>query len=314
MAQITIDSSLTPREKGFQSFAGTDISVFGYIADEYLHSSLSRNKEKGFVPFSQIQTLSISSTRSVSPVRVLGRSSPLAYTRGARTFAGTMVFASINHDVFKELYALSATESSMYHSTSITSDQIPPFNIVIVAANEKGAACTQAVYDVTLVNYGTTYSIDDLYTEVTYTYVARDVSPFSNLSISLTSEAYRGQTVSQSLKTISDLASQGYNSNVGEAVYRPVGVPDTLEKRLDRIRTDIMYQYKDTQPLIIPNDPFFASQIPTGNPGVNFDQIREEIGEAFLKDTQVPVYNFGKRIGLLDKNVLLATNRLFSKN
>lgn len=300
MTQITIDNSLTPREKGFQSFAGTDISVFGYIANEYFHSSLSRNKDKGFVPFSQIQTLSISSTRSVSPVRVLGRSSPLAYTRGARTFAGTMVFASINHDVFKELYALSATESSMYHSTSITSDQIPPFNIVIIAANEKGAACTQAVYDVTLVNYGTTYSIDDLYTEVTYTYVARDVSPFSNLSISLTSEAYRGETVSQSLKTISDLASQGYDSNVGINSLMRAGQLDTLEKRIETIRSNINSRRKEKEVIIQPNDPFFASQITGGNPGVSFDQIREEIGKAFLKDTQIPVYNFGKRLGILN--------------
>lgn len=300
MTQITIDNSLTPREKGFQSFAGTDISVFGYIANEYINSSLTKSQNRGFVPFSQIQTLSISSTRSVSPVRVLGRSSPLAYTRGARTFAGTMVFASINHDVFKELYALSATESSMYHSTSITSDQIPPFNIVIVAANEKGAACTQAVYDVTLVNYGTTYSIDDLYTEVTYTYVARDVSPFSNLSISLTSAAYRGQTVSQSLKTISDLASQGYDSNVGVNSLMPAGQLDTLEKRIETIRYNINSSRKEEEAIIQPNDPFFASQITGGNPGVNFDQIREEIGAAFLKDTQIPVYNFGKRLGILN--------------
>jgi hypothetical protein len=301
MAQITTDSNLTPRETGFQSFAGTDISVFGYIANEYINSSLTRGENRGFVPFSQIQTLSISSTRSVSPVRVLGRSSPLAYTRGARTFAGTMVFASINHDVFKQLYALSATESSMYHSTSITSDQIPPFNIVIVAANEKGAACTQAVYDVTLVNYGTTYSIDDLYTEVTYTYVARDVSPFSNLSISLTSEAYRGQTVSQSLKTISDLAKKN------DSFYYS---PGTLEDRIKKIKTDTLYKNSLVDPVTYPDDPFFASQILSGNPGVSLDQIKEEIGAAFLKNTQVPVYNFGKRVGVLDKNTLLTLNKI----
>jgi len=44
-------------------------------------------------------------------------------------------------------------------------------------ANEVGDVSTQVLYGVTLVNYGTTYSIDDVYTEVTYTYVALDATP-----------------------------------------------------------------------------------------------------------------------------------------
>lgn len=193
----------------FQSFAGTDITVVAYLPVKTKNSLEGRSSRK-YKKFAEIQTISISSTRSVSPVRVLGRSSPLAYTRGARTFAGTMVFASLNHDVFQEIYDLSILESSLYHSTSMVSDQLPPFSIVITAANEKGAAAQQAIHGITLVNYGTVYSIDDLYTEVTYSYVAQDVTPFTNMPMSAAREGpfIAGATTSEALKTLSQLAEE----------------------------------------------------------------------------------------------------------
>lgn len=174
------------KQAGFQSYSGTDIAAYIYLP------SITRSSLKGKVPghkaklFATLQTMSISSTRSVSPVRTLGRSNPIAYTRGARTIAGTLVFASINEDVFSDLYDQSIGESTMASSSSLLSDQLPPFSIVITAANEKGGAAVHAVHGITLVNYGTTYSIDDLYTEVTYSYVATDVIPLSTSSISMT--------------------------------------------------------------------------------------------------------------------------------
>jgi len=193
----------------FQSFAGTDITVVAYLPLTTKNTVEGRVTSK-YKKFAEIQTISISSTRSVSPVRVLGRSSPLAYTRGARTFAGTMVFASLNHDVFQEIYDLDIMESSLYHSTSMVSDQLPPFSIVITAANEKGAAAQQAIHGITLVNYGTVYSIDDLYTEVTYSYVAQDVTPFTNLNTSAAGQGpfVAGSSTSEALKTITQLAEE----------------------------------------------------------------------------------------------------------
>jgi len=169
----------------FQSYAGTDITAAIYlpiITQSALTTATSKNKK--FKVFAELQTMSISTTRSVSPVRVLGRSSPIGYTRGARSIAGTLVFASVNQDVFHEVYDESVAESTMASSTSLLSDQLPPFSIIITAANEKGGAAIQCVHGITLVNYGTTYSIDDLYTEVVYSYVATDLTPLSNLPVS----------------------------------------------------------------------------------------------------------------------------------
>lgn len=169
----------------FQSYAGTDIRAYIYlplITQSRLRGETIPNKSK---LFAELQTISISSTRSVSPVRVFGRSSPVGYTRGARTFAGTLVFASINQDVFADIYDESIAESTMAMSSSLVSDQLPPFSIAITAANEKGGAAVQIIHGITLVNYGTTYSIDDLYTEVTYSYVATDVLPLLSRSASV---------------------------------------------------------------------------------------------------------------------------------
>jgi hypothetical protein len=228
-------------QSNFQSFAGTDISVIAYLPVNTKNSlnGISSNK---FKKFAEIQTISISSTRSVSPVRVLGRSSPLAYTRGARTFAGTLVFASLNHDVFQDIYDLSILESSLYHSTSLVSDQLPPFNIVITAANEKGAAAMQAVFGITLVNYGTVYSIDDLYTEVTYSYVAEDVTPFTNMSLSAARGGpfIAGASASEALKTLSDLAEDSTH------LY-PIG---SQERFIQRFKTLMLYGQKSSDPVI----------------------------------------------------------------
>jgi len=225
-------NSAVVRGEDFQSFAGTDVEVIAYLPSSVLRSN-QNSKDSFFKKFAEIQTLTISSTRSISPVRVLGRSSPLAYTRGARTFAGTLVFASVNRDVFSELYTLDAAESTLYSSTSLVSDQMPPFNIVMTATNEKGAAITQCVFGITLVNYGTTYSIDDLYTEVTYSYVALDVTPVTDVPLSVLSQTRaQNQISTAALKTVSDKSAEdktilastvakslvaGYNSLPGSA-------------------------------------------------------------------------------------------------
>lgn len=165
------------KQADYQSFAGTDIQAYMYMPLYTQGSAAAGTKGGPSKLFATLQTMSISSTRSVSPVRTLGRSSPAAYTRGARTIAGTLVFATINEDVFSDVYDIAIGETAQSASTSLLSDQMPPFSIVLTAGNEKGAVATQVIHGITLVNYGTTYSIDDLYTETTYTYVATDIMP-----------------------------------------------------------------------------------------------------------------------------------------
>ncbi|RMH18620.1 MAG: hypothetical protein D6698_06725 [Gammaproteobacteria bacterium] len=150
------------------SYSGADVEIVAYIP---LETDKVSNRPR-FVRLGTIQTLTLSSTRSIHPVRVLGRSSPIAYNRGARTFAGTLVFATLEEDPFAPVLRPGLVERTAKSKELFFSDQLPPFDILITAANEMGQIARQGIFGITLTNYGTAYSIDDIYVETTYTYVA----------------------------------------------------------------------------------------------------------------------------------------------
>lgn len=60
-------------------------------------------------------------------------------------------------------------------------DQIPPFDIVIIAANEYGKAATMRIYGVEILNEGSGFSIDDIVIENQMTYVCRTILPWQPL-------------------------------------------------------------------------------------------------------------------------------------
>ena len=158
--------------------------------------------DKPYKHSSEIQTITISSTTSVLPIRRLGEKKPKAFTRGARTFAGSMIFTVIDQDPFMELFAVSYDNSD---DGSWHIDEMPPFDILIQAVNESGRSGMQLISGVTLTNYGTTYSVDDIYTESSYSYVAEHVSPF--MQNTFYSEFLKAQRsiVTASIKTPDDI-------------------------------------------------------------------------------------------------------------
>jgi hypothetical protein len=58
------------------------------------------------------------------------------------------------------------------------SDQIPPFDITLAAANEYGAAATMRIYGVEILNEGSGVSIDDIVLEQQMTFVCRTIDPW----------------------------------------------------------------------------------------------------------------------------------------
>jgi hypothetical protein len=128
--------------------------------------------------FAELQTLTISSARSVTAVRRLGEAHVHKYIRGPRTIAGSMIFTNFNRDVFTDFYRLHPGDSFLDQAVPFHVDQIPEFHIIISAANEMGTFANMALINVTLTNFGTTMSIHDLMLESTYTYVAQMMFPF----------------------------------------------------------------------------------------------------------------------------------------
>jgi hypothetical protein len=60
-------------------------------------------------------------------------------------------------------------------------DQLPSFDIAIVAVNEYGKAATMRIYGCEILNEGSGFSIDDIVIENQMTYVCRTILPWQKL-------------------------------------------------------------------------------------------------------------------------------------
>lgn len=181
------------QQKSYTSFSGADIKVSFYVPPEkafglnllsysdILGSSPSGlydgmiNQLGGFLLVGNLATITVSSARSVSPVRSLGKVHVDGYTAGARTIAGSMIFSMLYRNAFEQIFRRSSNERM---DEQFYVDMLPPFTVIIQARNESGHTGKQILTGVKLVNTGITYSVDDLFTEETYSYVAKFATPF----------------------------------------------------------------------------------------------------------------------------------------
>lgn len=154
----------------FNSYSGSDVAIYLLYDDGETYQGI-----RNFRPFREITTLSVSSARSVHPVRRLGESHVTEYTRGARTIAGSMVCISGDRDPILKIAAQSQKEK--FSNAPFFTDEVPSFSVLIMASDEYGNVSHAALSDVTITNFGQTFSVDDMYLENTYTYVARFYHP-----------------------------------------------------------------------------------------------------------------------------------------
>lgn len=177
--------------KTFNSFSGIDITaVF--------------NGES----IGSIQAFSYSINREKAAIYTMGRANPRAFSRGKRMIAGSLVFIlfdanpMIQHfsgarflgDVDENLQA-NDNAGSLGLNTAAEQldgifekqaalkpnyvDQIPPFDVVLSAANEYGERASMKVIGVELMNENSGFSIDDIVIEQQYTFIAIDVTPWT---------------------------------------------------------------------------------------------------------------------------------------
>jgi hypothetical protein len=172
-----------------------------------------------------LQTLSWGVFREKAPVRTLGSVYPRGYTRGNRTISGTMIFTVFLEHVFYDLMLLNLrhynTGTSDYDRFTYTTqlpDQLPPLDLTIFFANEYGATSQMGLYGVEFFQDGGTFSIEDLYSEESIQYVARDIDPMRPVE----TRAIDGQGVTSSwTKTASQMLNE-------ELLFGPAG---TVQRR-----------------------------------------------------------------------------------
>lgn len=162
----TQKNSLSEYQKTYNSFSGHDMVCSVAIT--------MPNGKKTVKVIGSLQTITYSVHQDRRPVRAIGNMNAKDYVFGQRTIAGTLIFTVFNkhwaYDIMDE-YKKAGDLGSIH----FLMDELPPFDITISAANEYGFTARLAVYGVRIINEGQVMSINDVYTENTYQFVATDL-------------------------------------------------------------------------------------------------------------------------------------------
>ena len=149
--------------KFYKSFSGTDTLAFILMPGS------------NPVCIGSLTTISYSMFRNKKPVINIGRTNINGVTRGSRIFAGTMIFTLINQHWLRELQE---ELDWLGNFEELKVDELPLFDIMIVSANEYGSYVTMYIYGIDFTDEAQTISVEDLFTENTFSFVARDISTF----------------------------------------------------------------------------------------------------------------------------------------
>lgn len=157
------------------SFSGADIHATMVIPKIGEDGFLTNQGD--ILELAELQTISYSMHRENSPIRTLGHVNPRGFVKGARTIAGSMIFTQFNEYAFYRIDAYRKLLADTKGFYAPLADMLPPFDVVFSMFNEYGLAGKMKIYGITVVDEGSTMSIDDLITEQTYTYMARGIQP-----------------------------------------------------------------------------------------------------------------------------------------
>lgn len=123
-----------------------------------------------------LQTLTYSIHQDKRPIRSVGNINAKDYVFGPRTIAGTLIFSVFNKHFTREIFEeVRKTDPGRLEDYHFIADEMPPFEITVSFANEYGVTARMALYGVRILNEGMTLSINDIYTENTYQFVATDI-------------------------------------------------------------------------------------------------------------------------------------------
>lgn len=154
--------------KYYKSFSGTDTIAF------LLFPGLSP------ITIGSLTTVSYSMYRVKQPVINIGRTNINGVTRGTRIYAGSMIFTLINKHWVRELQDKAPYLKDI---PTLKTDELPLCDVMLVSANEYGSAVTMLIYGLEFTDEGQVISVEDLYTENTIKFIARDISLFDEFIV-----------------------------------------------------------------------------------------------------------------------------------
>lgn len=181
------------------------------------------------IELGELQTISYSIHRENSPVRTLGHVNPRGFVKGGRTIAGSMIFTVLNEYAFYRIKQFRDFLKRKNGFFAPLADMLPPFDIVISFINEYGQAGKMKIFGVTIVDEGQTISIDDLYIEQTYTFMARGIQPIIRMNTPVTNSTRSVESLVRDFEITRNVFGDDpvdnlaylYNLNMLDRVYRP---------------------------------------------------------------------------------------------
>ena len=157
------------------SYSGTDIVVTAQLC--------IGNTKSEIMTMGSLQTITYSVYDRMEPIHSLGNVNAKDYVHTHRYIAGSMVFAVFDQHWAKEFIEKYCKSAGIAESEKILTDEIPPMNITISMGNEYGSSSRTALYGVRLFNEGMTMSVNDIYTEHTYQFVALNIDYLENVQL-----------------------------------------------------------------------------------------------------------------------------------
>lgn len=127
-------------------------------------------------------TITVSIHREVVPVRASGYINPKGFALGTRTIAGTLILNQFTVEALLPFFQSSLVTDGSKDTNFTKLDQLPPFNITMLFTNEQGYASMRHLLGVKFVTDGVVYSIQDMLSEQTMSWMALDLTPLQPLT------------------------------------------------------------------------------------------------------------------------------------
>jgi hypothetical protein len=132
----------------------------------------------------ELTTITVSVHREKAPVRACGYINPKGFARGRRTIAGTMVLTQFYADVLYRFLDMKWNKDLSKDAPYKKPDQLPPFNLTFLFCDEHGHVSYRQLLGVDCVTDGTVYSVQDMLTEQTVSFMASDFTPLLPVDVS----------------------------------------------------------------------------------------------------------------------------------
>lgn len=202
MAEAKKETTITEKQKVYQSVGGTDTYLYMTI-----HYQDENGKDKDMhIWLGSIISISYSVYRNKKTVHNLGHKVISGFAIGPRYVAGTIIKAMfMDDDIMTGLSVLrNKLKDQHQYSDVLTTlnlavvpsqlsnlmlDDIASFDINIIYTSEyptykaiEQKVITETIIGATFINNGQTMSVNDLITETTISYIAKDVQQFSEIT------------------------------------------------------------------------------------------------------------------------------------